>query len=679
MGYELNKLLQQYGVSTPSMSNYVGTAKPDIPTAPTTPTYYDSEGNKMELGFKSTTPDASGTLGQILPYIAGVTNPTSTGTWYFNDPDKMTASDKVSLDKFNTLYNQYYGSTEADRNAQYQQQLSQYNADSAAYDKYKADYQNRMSNTPMYMSSQYNTSAPQLRPDQAEYDASIRNYFLANPNLSSSDIEAAKQKYGVSSRDIYNATGGNTWGNYAQMPQYGVYTNPDISVPTYAEGGSVESDVDPLTYFYQDAYAPTPEVPAISEKEPITLESYRFTEPFPKIPSIQLPSDAEYGNTVVNLPPQDINPYQPQAPAVAPVKPQKSQIEQLLDKYGSNSTSYNKEMALARKNAQAETDAFTNMLKSTMSNPEQDNLSKAELYFRLAAAFGSPTKTKQGFIENMGNAGQQMSEYSKGQREAAINRNALNLEGQKIRMQAAKEDLRTLQSLAAEEMKDKRAAQAALIKTYMESNQPKSELGKTAYDLSKGSQNAQYGSEEFRDQLKELVNKKDKLEQTREEVAKGNLAINQQKFAKESKDLTTKELELKSNSQELVNSANDALSSLEEALRINRNTRASDIGGTVKQKILGAAGSPDPVTVATNRLNNLLKSKTYSELKAKFGSQLSDGERKALESISGSEAKSPAEREVILIDAIANLRNAKKRAEKTFSEISSGKYGQKTP
>ena len=35
MGYELNRLMKQYGVGTSSMSSYTGTAAPSIPTMPT--------------------------------------------------------------------------------------------------------------------------------------------------------------------------------------------------------------------------------------------------------------------------------------------------------------------------------------------------------------------------------------------------------------------------------------------------------------------------------------------------------------------------------------------------------------------------------------------------------------------------------------------------------------------
>ena len=35
MGYELDKLMKQYGVATPGMANYSGAAAPVVPTAPT--------------------------------------------------------------------------------------------------------------------------------------------------------------------------------------------------------------------------------------------------------------------------------------------------------------------------------------------------------------------------------------------------------------------------------------------------------------------------------------------------------------------------------------------------------------------------------------------------------------------------------------------------------------------
>ena len=93
MSYELEQLMKQYGVSTPTMS-YTGSDKPVMPVAP-----------------------AAGT----------------------------TAADLEAARSYNALL------------AKYNAAMPQYQADQQTYDTYKNDYQNRLANTPMYGVAQYNT------------------------------------------------------------------------------------------------------------------------------------------------------------------------------------------------------------------------------------------------------------------------------------------------------------------------------------------------------------------------------------------------------------------------------------------------------------------------------------------------------------------------------------------
>lgn len=463
----------------------------------------------------------------------------------------------------------------------------------------------------------------------------------------------------------------------------------------YGFGGTVESgSVDPMTLRYYnpqpDPLAPIkPEVSA-GDINPITL---RYYNPQPD-PMAEVPMEISAEKIVPNVQMYDDYPNlsdmlssKAQIPAmyqldengqpvisqepVAPQVPDQPDLGQLSAKY-SEMSPYAAQIAESRKIAKAESDAFTKMIQGQLTSPEQNNLSKAEMYFRLAAAFGSPTRTKQGFMENLGAAGQQLAEYSKGARSDEAAKNALRLEAQKLRMQTAKEDLTTLRTLAAEEMKDKRALDLELLKEKIKADQPLSAEGKAAYDIG-----LRKGTPEFSQKVEDFVNAKNEARAAGVLVQQGNLDVNRAKLAKENKDLSSTELQLKQQTESLINSSSDALNMVERALKLNDEARITSGVSGIKHTVLSNVNSDDPTTKATNELLNLLKSKTYSNLKATFGGQLSDGERKALEGVSGSEAKSPEERKRILINAAAALRNARERSKKQLDAISSGSYGEK--
>jgi len=114
------------------------------------------------------------------------------------------------------------------------------------------------------------------------------------------------------------------------------------------------------------------------------------------------------------------------------------------------STTYGQELAEARRRSQAETDAFANMIRQ-MSERTESPASRAEMYFRLASAFGAPTKTGM-FTENLALAGKEMGEYAKGRRTDEAERRALALKAQEVRMATAREDVTALKALAAREL-----------------------------------------------------------------------------------------------------------------------------------------------------------------------------------------------------------------------------------
>jgi hypothetical protein len=186
MGFELDRLMKQFGVATPSL-NYSGTGVP------------------IDPGVR---PVATDTLtGEAL---------TSAQTGYDN------LLSKYNIDKAN------------------------YPADQALYNTYKSEYQNRLLGTPQYMQAQFQTgnepksagyqwaTRPDVNADTGsgmgvkQFNQNIQNWASSNPTANTAAINAYADKYGLNAQDIYNATN-NRWGNTLQVPKYGT---GDVGVVT---------------------------------------------------------------------------------------------------------------------------------------------------------------------------------------------------------------------------------------------------------------------------------------------------------------------------------------------------------------------------------------------------------------------------------------------------------------
>jgi hypothetical protein len=145
-------------------------------------------------------------------------------------------------------------------------------------------------------------------------------------------------------------------------------------------------------------------------------------------------------------------------------------LESLLQRYATPTTNYGAQLAQAQQAARSETEAFSNAVRQ-MAERTESPTSRAEMYFRLAAAFGAPTKTGK-FAENLSLVGKEMSEYAKGRRTEEADRRTLGLRAQELRMTGARQDLASLQTLAGQEAAERRAINSKVIEAYLRGNQP---------------------------------------------------------------------------------------------------------------------------------------------------------------------------------------------------------------
>ena len=360
-------------------------------------------------------------------------------------------------------------------------------------------------------------------------------------------------------------------------------------------------------------------------------------------------------------------------------------IQALLAAYGPKDSAYAADLKTARESAKAETDAFTKMLTEAMKSPEDAQSSKAEMYFRLASAFGAPTKTGQ-FSENLSMVGKELGEYAKNKRASAKEKLALALEAQKMKMTSAKEDLNTLRALTGEEMKDKRAIATELLKNYIKSGEPQSAAGKQALD-----EGLVPGTPAYQARVEVIgnMNIEAKMAQINSALsgvstAAANLSVTQskldlerQKFdqqkAQQSK-LSPGEVRLKVEAEDTLAQTEQAMTNLKKAYSLNPNTFDGSLLDVAQRKLYESAGSKDPKVVATRELENLLKKASLSQLKATFPGAISNDERAALDAVQGLDAKSKDERAVIMKNAFTALKSVSERHRRRLSEINQGVY-----
>jgi hypothetical protein len=349
-----------------------------------------------------------------------------------------------------------------------------------------------------------------------------------------------------------------------------------------------------------------------------------------------------------------------------------AELQMMLQGYGDESV-YADELSAARKKATDEADAFKTMLEASLDSPEDAKASKAEMYFRLAAAFGSPTKTG-GFGENLGLASKELADYSKGKRESAQGKLATRMKLQEMRMGAAKEDLNTLRTLSAEEMKDQRAIKQSMIKEYIESGKPQSAAGKQALD-----EGYKAGTPEFQARVREVSALNVARETAQLDVLLANLKINQNRDLREEKKgekLTPQELTMKRETEDSLASLTSALDLISKAYTLNPNTFDTSLIDQGRRKALEIAGAKDPKLINTRTLENLLKSQMITSAAEKMKGVLSDSDIKLLTDIQGLEAKSVEERAEILRSAYSVLKSGRTRLQQRLKDVSSGAYRQ---
>lgn len=387
-------------------------------------------------------------------------------------------------------------------------------------------------------------------------------------------------------------------------------------------------------------------------------------------------------------------PVEAPAPVVVPqIQPSDSmaQMQEMLKAYATPSTDYAQELEEARRKSNAETEAFMSMIQKS-KKPENDNLSQAELYFRLAAAAGAPTKTGS-FTESLSNINKEMADYSKdqtGRRNADLE---LQMKAQQLKAANAKEDLNVLRGLASESMKDKRALISEMIKAEIPKAQ--SEAGKLALDMGLKVGTPDYqkfvttnGMQLLQAKVNQMImgpaiaSQNAATSSAQLGVAQGNLAENQQRTdlerlkyldkQNENKKLTPKELDIKWGKEDTLNNLKNAQKMIEQAYDLNNVAYTGNMFDVAKQKYGEVFSPEDPTVVNTGKLVNLLSAESLSRMKDVFGSNPTEGERAAQAQLSGALAKSKEVRKDIMLNYMEQLQKRMALEEKRLKQLDEG-------
>jgi hypothetical protein len=305
------------------------------------------------------------------------------------------------------------------------------------------------------------------------------------------------------------------------------------------------------------------------------------------------------------------------------------------------------------------------------------------MYFRLAAAFGSPGKTGH-FSEGLAQAAGALGDYSKEQRASQTTKRKLAsevaLKKQELSLESAKDTEKTLLGLQSEANKDRREFIKAQVKELIDSGKPQSNAGKIAKD--KG---LTPGTKEYQEEVDKQVNLEIekqvgaiKLQLQSGNIALANLGISQEKAAREAIKLEPDERKAIRDDEDAMFAARATIKNMNTALGFIDQAFTNTAADQAQYKKLKQTNPNDPRVKATEELENLIGLNVVGSLKTTFGGNPTEGERRALQELGGLGTANKEVRRAIIKRATKALEEAADYRSARISKIESGGYRKKT-
>jgi hypothetical protein len=304
--------------------------------------------------------------------------------------------------------------------------------------------------------------------------------------------------------------------------------------------------------------------------------------------------------------------------------------------------------------------------------------SDAEKYFAIAAALGQPTRTGS-FGETMGNLGTLLSKYSGAKREAESERESLL---EKLGMQTGTEQLRLLASNAAgagQIMRAAATAEAAAAKASQPIFRGTAEMGGKVVMLYEDPRTGKVTPTPVGPAKQDLIpvtgvtsNGQPVFRMGTKTVRADGTPVTQ--FDKPPRKLSATEQKQIFDVEEVITSGKGSISAMQQALQLNDQAYEGSLSGA--RKMLGQAfASDDPTYVATESLDNLITKGALESLRATFGGNPTEGERKILLELQASSSKPKAVREQVYRRAIEMAQKRMDLESKRLLGLKSGEYG----
>lgn len=713
MTYELQRLMNQYGISTPSMAIYAGAKAPKTPSAPVLPAGANTKQQQqyaadLEAYNKSKT-DYDKQLAQqgvdkpIFDAYAAEYRNRLQNTDLYNQPQFSTIGASVpAITTFSPAQRSALGfggyepreplplppSMEGLSPAQKAAAYNQYVGAGWSEDKLRGladkyygpqkesdwEYLKQLAvTTPPTPVVQNPVPQKSYSPEgvgQNTLNRDVGGVLSAYPNMRPEALAELQQHYGVSDYDLRNAIGTGVkrgtpqWGDLLRSPA-GVSSTPGLgSTPVTPVAPTTPQSNAPQGTGYQ--VYPFDFKGTGRENYNNYLDYLRFG------PDLQEVRGYQEGGRVVG--PSSQIPAGMQTPQFTDSAGTIRQgLQELLERYGPQDRNYAEEVQMARQRAQAETGAFADTLNKMLAAPAgEDRGSKAEMYFRLAAAFGTPTRSGM-FGENLALAGDAMADTAKDRRAMEQQRRNTLIEVQKLKMDAAKGDLAALRALEVEAGKDRRAVAQEAVKGFVRLGSPQSQAGKSALDMGYVP-----GTPEYQSKVGELASLEAAKQQALlsaalggQRIAEGEYKLKQEQATR----LSPTEIRLKKDTEDSLRRLEQVKEDLKEAYRINPATYAGGWIDKAQHTLLSNLGSEHPTVVNTNKLINLLGQQAVAKLKDTFGgSQITDAEREALMALEGITSRSREERDAIIKRAYKVAADHVEQTRNRLEDITSGKY-----
>jgi hypothetical protein len=306
--------------------------------------------------------------------------------------------------------------------------------------------------------------------------------------------------------------------------------------------------------------------------------------------------------------------------------------------------------------ARDEYDQAAARLRSTIqdlsSAQETQGPSKAEMYFRLASAFGTPGKTGS-FFENLGAAGQVMADVQSERRAAtagsAASRRDLALELAKFDVTQAKDLMQAERELmSAQGTYGKQAADEGLVRGTPAFTARVQELSEQAL-------------EQERLRYQSTINREERLADT---------------AARAASRMTAGEMRLMSDAEKEITAGDIAISALNQAIDLSEDAYTASIGDQAARAWAERTDPQAPKVVATRVMEQLVKLNVLNNLKLMFGGNPTEGERAIAFATAGLEAISITERNENLKLAFDMATTRIDALQDKVSAIKSGEYAE---